>query len=199
LTPDITIPSDEYLARRYKTILVSVIFIGGTWFLYLPDAPLPTAATITSPDVIHFAPWVISGALLLLGGVAIFGAGSVSFGERDIAVSNNIRHKLLPTVTIFFMIILGAMISASGGAVNSGFSHYLGATSSVALILAERFRNRIIILGATCSIYWATSVWIFGGGTAMPGFNRWCFVVSVILAAIAGWRNAKTLNLSKSR
>jgi len=182
-------PSDDYLARRYKTLLVSVVFVGCTWLLHLVLSP---AATLSPAETraLQVGIWVISGVLVLLGVAAILGAGLVSFGSADIVVPIHIRFKALPGITVFFMIVLGGMMSASGGAVNSAFSHYLGATSSVALILAARRRNKLILLLATCLVYWLTNGYVLSSQPSLHGLNGACFTISIWLAALAGLKNS---------
>jgi hypothetical protein len=63
------------------------------------------------------------------------------------------RNKLLVFTTVAIIVIMGVMVVLSGGSVNSGFSHFLIATSSIALLMARTNRIRFWIVAITLLMY----------------------------------------------
>jgi hypothetical protein len=192
------------LTRKcYSTLAIS-IFLLLVLYIFFYTSPLPRLYRTTAQPLYDLISTSIFFLLALALGAAIIGnfEDNPFVGFTGAPLSASGRRKLLSVITIVLLAIEGLMISISGGAVNSCYSHLLGATSSIALIFSQKVRVRFALLVSTCVIFGVTATryasWppfhLTGspetGGiqTAATAFNVVCFVVAIAFAALAAWR-----------
>ena len=156
------------LNRIYSTISACSTIIIFAWLFYL-IAALSAAVSVdanSAPDRFPHGvgPMVFSHGMAAVVVAAIWivviALSSWLFGTRRFSLfyiehswSNTVRGTWLPVVTVLIIMTLGLMVVYSGGSLNSGFSHFLIATSSIALLLAESIGVRVLVVLITFATY----------------------------------------------
>jgi hypothetical protein len=139
----------------------------------------------------------IAVALLVVPLFIMFSASVLSrrrIDLFDISLSYGFRNKCLPAVALGIIVVLGLMVICSGGAINSGFSHFLIAASSLSVVVARTWKVRFIVTILTLLFYWVAIAWYFEPKNIpleedVKLFNGICTTVAVGIAMIAAWRN----------
>lgn len=196
------------ISRRYQTIMWSLIVLYGAFLLY-QNSLLGTLYKSDSPmyqgclSTTHILA-VISIIVSIIGSL-----GKIGYGPGQDRNAEVFARTALPSVVSAVLVLDGLIISLSGGATDSPFTHFLVATCAISLIFAEKSRTRYLIFSVTVAAYLLT-MWTFfpevsrpvptnaaevlaevQGRTPFKGRTAWahfvCFFVSVLLASLAAW------------
>lgn len=188
-----------FLQRRFWTLIIASIILGCTWWAYtrflIIDESMFNNDGYYRLLVGFLIPSAI-GCMLIASLLALCHTLRQAGVKLEFGAVNWLRLPIggrgLVVMVVLLMVVLGVMMACSGGAVNSGFSHYLGATGAVSLTLARRSYTKIAILAATCVVYILAAQWFYAPAVRHELFNQSCFVVATVLAAVAGWSNTVT-------
>lgn len=195
--------SQAEVSLRYQTLMWSLLVMAAATVGY---SGTPLLTQYQNDSAMYGACITVIIVLFFLSiGVGLAGSlGHIGYGVTRGTDAVPFARKALPGVVSTVLILDGLLISISGGATHSPFTHFLGATCAITLIFAEKD------LTVTGIVYIAT-MWLYFPEGTLPvprddaertvrlqnaiivgryanGAHFVCFAISVVMAAFAAWR-----------
>lgn len=181
------------LDRTYNTISFCSWVILPSWIVFL--IAVGWNADWAAPKYIDLTGLLITLAWGILAGITSkLETNTLRLPWQEKPLPKNFRKGALWIITSLVLLVIGVMISFSGGSVNSGFSHFLIATASIAVLMAVEPWVRILIVIIAAALY-LTCLWPFmepmiplTHTTFWKGFNGVSMVWTMGLSTAAAWR-----------